>query len=128
MPTATADTRSCRYAGMATAQLPSPSSDRRQHPRIDLTWDTAVGYTNEWELVQATVEDVSGGGTCIRTTLNPTPGDELLVVLSLEDETIAALARVVRSEAAGPDTFKLHLQFRWLQESSRHNLARLFAP
>ena len=113
---------------MATVHLPKSGAERRAHPRMSLPWDAAVGFANEFDLLRATIEDISGGGVCIRTALEAGPGDELLVILSTEEESIAALARTVRAEAIGPEEFRLHLQFRWLQESSRQSLAQLFRP
>ena len=99
--------------------------ERRQYPRAKFAWRAAVGRRDTVELVGATTVDVSLGGLCLLAPLSATPGDELLVLMSLKDRTVPALGTVVRSEILGPDEMKLQLQFDWFSEFGRETLARL---
>lgn len=104
------------------AGVDSRPSERRRHARIGLDWDATVGFANDSDVVRATIQDVSMGGVCLIAPLQVVVGDEVLAVLTFADETIAALARVMNAEPVGSGQHRLHLQFRWLQDSSRRSL------
>jgi hypothetical protein len=99
--------------------------ERRRYPRARFGWRAAIGYLDEKDLVLAKTQDISLGGVRVRGKLSAVPGDEILVLLSLKDRTVPALATVVRSEIVGTDEVELHLEFTWFSEFGRDKLARL---
>jgi hypothetical protein len=101
----------------------SHEDERRHHSRTRQSWTAAVGFEDDRDLVPATTRDVSVGGACVRSSLPAAPGDSLVVVLSMKDRAVPALATVVQTEAAPDGRRVLHLRFGWLSEASHDKLA-----
>jgi hypothetical protein len=97
--------------------------ERRRHRRSRENWTAAVGFEEDRDLVPATTRDVSVGGACMRSSLDATPGDSLIVVLSTKDRAMPALATVVKAETDSNGSRLLHLRFGWLSDASRDKLA-----
>lgn len=101
-------------------------AERRTHPRAVVQWKTAIGYVDQRELVRGTLRDVSTGGLCVRAPLMAMPGDEVLVLLSLKERTLPAIATVIRSENFAVDDIELRMRFTTLPGMSRDRLLHFF--
>lgn len=84
-----------------------------------------MGFKDAQDLVDARTLDISLGGVCLRGPIAAVPGDEMLVLVSLKDRIVPALATVVRSENISAEEVKLHLEFNWFSDFGRDKLARL---
>jgi hypothetical protein len=95
------------------------------HPRARVTWRAVIGHKDQQDLVSATTSDVSVGGVSLRAPLPAAPGDELLLLVWLNDLIVPALATVVRAEIVEPDEAVLHMKFSWFSGFGEKELGRL---
>jgi hypothetical protein len=100
-------------------------AERRRYPRARFAWRAAYGLKDAEELVDARTVDVSLGGVCLRGPLVASPGDQMLVLLSMKDRVAPAIATVVRTEVIGQHEAKVQLQFNWFSDFARARLINL---
>lgn len=108
-----------------TSESRGRGQERRRHRRANFTWKAAVGPDDTLDLVPATTTDVSVGGVRLHGHLTASPGDDVLVIMSLKNRTVPARATVIKSEIVDEDTVELRLEFTEVSDLTKENLAKL---
>ena len=100
-------------------------NDRRENPRAHFTWRAAYGLREKADLVEARTVDVSVGGVCLEGPVTASPGDEMVVVLSLKERVLSGYATVIQAEPLRHNQARLHLEFNWFSDAARDRLRNL---
>ena len=108
--------------------LERPLTERRRYPRYRVPLHVEVAPDETDDLVTFTCEDISLGGVRARGRLLIGAGEQVLVLVSDEEEgrQVPVLARVIDADASIRDgLIRLRMRFEHLSDSARTRLDRL---